>query len=605
LNTNKKIELLAPARDAATGIEAVNHGADAVYVGAPRFSARAAAGVSTDDIARIADHAHQFHARVYVALNTILYDSELSDAERIIRDCCRAGADALIIQDMGILRLDIPPIELHASTQCDNSDAAHIRFLEQAGFSQVVLARELSPGDIAEIAAQTSIRLEAFVHGSLCVSLSGRCYISQAATGRSANRGECAQFCRLPWLLQDANGCTIVRERHLLSLPDLNRSAHLEAMLDAGVSSFKIEGRLKDAGYVKNITAFYRRRLDEIIDRRPEFLRASSGRVETTFVPDPARSFNRGFTDYFPSIAPPVAGMDSPKSTGEPLGEVRDVNARWFTLSGRKQLHNGDGLCFFRQGELVGFRVNRVENGRIFPADMPSLRPGMLIFRNFDHEFEKTLAAESAERKIDVEMLFEENAFGYSLTALDADGCRATATVATTKEPALKPQDENIRRQLSKLGATPFALKSLNINLSGNLFITASTLNDLRRRTIDLLLSARKINFDQPLRRPTQHNPIFPETSLDCTANVSNAAARRFYADCGVKNIRPAFEIEPATDVPLMTTHLCVLRSTGRCRAEKDSLQDFTEPLFLVAGRNRFRLEFDCRRCEMKIFQKS
>ncbi|MDR1782855.1 MAG: U32 family peptidase [Dysgonamonadaceae bacterium] len=608
----RKIELLAPASNVEIGIEAINHGADAVYIGAPKFSARAAAGNSVEDIRRLVDYAHQFRAKVYVALNTILYDSELSEAEKIIHQCHSAGVDAMIIQDMGILNLDIPPIPLHASTQCDNRNIDKIKFLENSGFSRAILARELSIAEISEIHNNTSLELEVFVHGALCVSYSGQCYISQAVTGRSANRGECAQFCRLPYSLQDSTGKNLAQNKHLLSLKDLNRSENLEKLLDAGVTSLKIEGRLKEMSYVKNITAYYRRKLDDIFTRRPEYIRASSGQTEHFFLPDPQKSFNRGFIacHWLSGCHPRLRGDDSqnrllsqsPKSIGEPVGNVKDIFGKYFTMTGQKPLHNGDGLCFFNAGnELQGFRVNLVDKGKIFPAEMPQLTVGATLYRNYSHEFEKILAGKSAERKIAVDLHLEENGFGFSLTACDADGCKATATTQFDKEIAKKPQAENYQNQLSKLGNTPFSLGKLSVDLSKNWFIPTSILNDLRRRTLETLLSVRKINYFQQQRHIPESIPVFPTDDLTYLANIANREAEKFYKKSGVTGFEPAFEVNPQKNVPVMFTKHCILRETGRCKKEKTADHNFVEPLFLVSGKNRFRLNFDCKKCEMQV----
>ena len=437
MKTVRKIELLAPAKNLETGIEAINHGADAVYIGAPQFSARSAAGNSLDDIRQLVEYAHLFHAKVYVALNTILNDSELAAAEKIIWDVYHAGAGAIIIQDAGILNLSLPPIAIHASTQMDNRNLKKVRFLEDAGFSQVVLARELTINEIKDIATHTSVALEVFVHGALCTSYSGQCYISQALSGRSANRGVCAQYCRLPYTLQDAGGNVLASQKHLLSLKDLNQSDFLEELLDAGVSSLKIEGRLKESSYVKNSTAYYRQKLDTIFEKRPEYRAASSGESIPFFMPNPQKSFNRGFTNYFlHGRTKNIASPDSPKSIGEPVGNVADVKGNHFTLAGQKTIHNGDGLCF----GSTGFRVNRVEGNQIFPAEMPRLTPGTTLFRNYDHEFEKTLSGKSAERKMRIEWLLEENSFGFSLTITDEAGFSATITQDFAKELAKRKQ---------------------------------------------------------------------------------------------------------------------------------------------------------------------
>ena len=400
----RSIELLAPAKDLQCGIEAINHGADAVYIGSPKFSARAAAGNTLEDIRTLCSYAHQFGARIYVAFNTILTDEELPDAETIIWELYRAGADALIVQDMGILSLNLPPIPLHASTQTDNRTPAKVKFLQDAGFTQVVLARELSLNEIHAIASETTVPLEVFVHGALCVSYSGQCYISSALSGRSANRGECAQYCRLPYTLLDAEGNEILKDKHLLSLKDLNQSQHLEALLDAGVTSLKIEGRLKEVSYVKNITAYYRKKLDALFAKRPEYKRASVGHETYTFEPIAEKSFNRGFTSFFlQQRQKDITSFDTPKSVGERVGTVKELKGNSFTIAGTKQLSNGDGLIFFNsEGNLEGFRVNRVEENRVFPLEMPRISPKTILYRNYDHAFEKLLEKPSAERKIDV-----------------------------------------------------------------------------------------------------------------------------------------------------------------------------------------------------------
>lgn len=603
MKTARRIELLAPAKNLDAGLEAINHGADAVYIGAPQFSARAAAGNSPDAIGKLAEYAHTYWAKVYVALNTLIYDSELPVVEKLIHELYAVGVDALIIQDMGILRLNIPPIPLHASTQCDNRSIEKIRFLEDAGFSRAVLARELSLNEIKVVARQTHLPLEVFVHGALCVSFSGQCYISRALTGRSANRGECAQFCRLPYTLQDASGKVLVHNKHLLSLKDLNQSEHLEELLDAGVTSLKIEGRLKELSYVKNSTAYYRKRLDELFTRRPEYIRASSGSAVPFFVPDPAKSFNRGFTSYLLYGKNKTAtSTETPKSLGEPVGNVKDLNRNYFTVSGQKIIHNGDGLCFINERrELQGFRINRVDAEKIYPSDMPSLRPGIPLFRNYNHAFEKNLSKKSAERKIGLELDLAENNFGFSLTATDEDDCRATVTLVLSKEAAQKNQEANYRQQLSKLGNTPFELNRLTISLSKHWFIPSSALSDLKRRAIERLLSARKINYIRTRSVRSSVFPTYPESTLTYLGNVANKKAEEFYSLCGVKNSMPAFEIEMPENVPLMFIKHCILYQMGFCKKEKTISPELKEPLYLVSGKNRLKLQFNCVDCEMRI----
>ena len=603
MKLGRKIELLAPAKNLECGIEAIKHGADAVYIGAPQFSARAAAGNSIEDIKTLCDFAHQYFAKVYVALNTILFDSELSTVETLIHQLYEAGADALIIQDMGILQMNLPPVPIHSSTQNDNRDAEKVKFLEDAGFSQVVLARELSLSQIKEIAEQTSVPLEVFIHGALCVSYSGQCYLSQALSGRSANRGACAQYCRLPYTLQDAEGKTPVSGKHLLSLKDLNQTKNLEALLDAGVSSLKIEGRLKELSYVKNITAHYRQKLDEIFSRRPEYQKASSGKPTHFFVPNPEKSFNRGFTDYFIfGKRQDIASFNTPKSLGETVGTVKDLHNNFFTFSGKHQIHNGDGLCFLNEkGDLQGFRVNRVEENKIFPAEMPRLKIGIALHRNYDHEFEKMLSRPSAERKISVDFRFEETANGFSLTATDEDGCSVTCSELCKKEIANKNQSENISTQLSKLGNTIFELDNLQINLSENWFIPSSYLSELRRKTIEtLMLSRAETRLVKHSKiQPTTH--AFPYNRLSYLGNIANRYAREFYQQHGVTQMDSAFELSSLSDVPLMFTKHCIRYSLGYCPKLQKTENNIREPLYLLSNQNRLKLEFNCKDCEMKI----
>ncbi|GHV57192.1 collagenase [Bacteroidia bacterium] len=601
MKTVRKIELLAPAKHLEAGIEAINHGADAVYIGAPKFSARAAAGNSIEDVRQLAEYAHLFHAKVYVALNTILTDEELPEAQQLIEDIYRAGADALIIQDMGILNLHLPPIALHASTQTDNRTIEKVRFLEEAGFSQVVLARELSIEEIRDIAAHTRVRLEVFIHGALCTSFSGQCYISQSVAGRSANRGECAQYCRLPYTLSDARGRIIAANKHLLSLKDLHQADNLELLLDAGVTSLKIEGRLKDTSYVKNITAYYRKKLNQIFERRPEYRAASSGETIPFFIPNPAKSFNRGFTDYFlKGRNPDIASPETPKSIGEPVGRVKEIQGKYFTLSEKNFICNGDGLCFMTSNGLVGFRVNRVDDAKIFPAEMPRLDKGTTLFRNYDHEFEKTVSKKSAERKIRIEWILEENNFGFSLTAIDEEEYSATVTCEFKKEVSVKEQRDNIREQLSKLGNTPFTMKQVSIRLLDNWFIPSSVLSEMRRKGIEALLQVRKIAIQKPTTTIRPANHPYPETELSYRGNVSNEKAKEFYRQHGVTAVVPAFEIDSPQGVPVMFTKHCLKYQFGYC-PKQGNPGTMSEPWHLSTGNHRFELRFDCRNCEMQV----
>lgn len=603
----RRIELLAPAKDLTCGIEAINHGADAVYIGAPKFGARAAAGNSLDDIRALCDYAHLYNVRIYVALNTILREDELQEAEQLIWQLYQVGADALIVQDMGITRLNLPPIPLHASTQTDNRTPEKVKFLEAAGFTQVVLARELSLNEIRQISEQTTVPLEVFVHGALCVSYSGQCYLSAALSGRSANRGECAQYCRLPYSMVDANGTEIVHDKHLLSLKDMNRSEQLEALLDAGVSSLKIEGRLKDVTYVKNITAYYRKKLDTILSRRSEYSRASAGKSTYDFEPVAEKSFNRGFTPFFlHERTNDITAFNTPKSLGEPVGTVKELKGNSFTVAGVKQLNNGDGLVFFNnRGELEGFRVNRVEANRVFPLDMPDIKPKTPLYRNFDQVFEKQLAKPSAERKLSVKIEFLDNAFGFTLVMEDETGARVMLTEPFTKELARRDQADNIRTQLSKLGNTPFEASEVVVQMSENWFVPSSLLADMRRKAVEKLQADRAIRYRRELARkvePAKEIP-FPERQLTYLGNVSNSRATAFYKAHGVESVAEAFELKPEKDVPLMFTKHCLRYSMGWCPTYQKQKSPYKEPYYLLYKDTRLRLQFDCKRCQMLVYK--
>lgn len=601
----RKIELLAPAKNLECGIEAVNHGADAVYIGAPRFGARAAAGNSLADIAALVEYAHLYRVRIYVTVNTILRDDELAETEAMIWDLYRAGVDALIVQDMGILKLDLPPIPLHASTQMDNRTPEKVRFLADTGFRQVVLARELSLQDISRIHQSCpEVPLEVFVHGALCVSYSGQCYVSQACYGRSANRGECAQFCRLSFDLEDARGEKIVRDKHLLSLKDLNQSDVLEQLLDAGAASLKIEGRLKDVAYVKNVTASYRRKLDDIFKRRPEYVRASSGEVRLNFRPQLDKSFSRGFTHYFLfERTKDIFSFDTPKSLGEEMGMVKEVRGNYLTVAGVKPFNNGDGVCYLdERGKLQGFRVNRVDGNRLFPQEMPRIKPRTLLYRNFDQEFDRAMARKSAERKMRVDITLAECAFGFTLGMTDEDGHRAVLSFERPKEPARTPQEANWRAQLDKLGNTPFEVRDIQIRLTDNWFIPSSVLSDWRRQVVDKLIQVRRINYPRELARVNVRTVPFPVSELTYLGNVMNGRAASFYHEHGVNRIAPAFEKQPVDDAVLMFCKHCLRYSMGWCPTHQKGRSPYCEPYYLVSSDGRrFRLAFDCKHCQMKV----
>ena len=617
-----KIELLSPAKNFECGIEAIRHGADAVYIGAPKYGARAAAGNSLDDLQQLSEYAHRFGAKVYVTLNTIIYDDELAEVENLVWQLYRIGIDALIVQDMALLTMNLPPIALHASTQTDNRTSEKVKFLYKNGFSQVVLARELSLEEIAAIHRDCPVPLEAFVHGALCVSYSGQCYASQACFGRSANRGECAQFCRLPFDLVDADGRVIERNRHLLSLKDMNRSAHLEAMMDAGVCSFKIEGRLKDVSYVKNVTAYYRQAIDAIFARRPEYERASLGVSTYTFTPQLDKSFNRGFTDYFLTGRSEVYSFSSPKSVGEPIGNVKEVGRGYIAVSSTKALHNGDGLCFIdERGQLQGFRVNRVEGTRLYPKEMPrGLTARTPLFRNYDQDFERLLSRPSAERRIPVYIGMRDLPFGFSLTMTDEEGCSATVNFARDKELARTEQRAGIEAQLSKLGGTILAAKSVAIDFTDNWFIPSSVVADMRRAGVEAYERARKLKVENSRLKigdtdnekakvsqsgcdntPSSH----PNVQLSYLANIANHRAADFYRVRGADTVAPAYELSATRGATLMFCRHCLRYAMGWCPHRGGRLSPYREPYTLVsADGKRFALTFDCKQCVMMVKEK-
>ena len=598
LTAPRPIELLSPARDVETAVEAINHGADAVYIGGPQFGARQEAANSLSDLRPLVDYAHFFGARVYVTLNTILYDSELAEARDIACSLAEMGVDALLVQDAAFLSMDLPPIALHASTQMDNRDADKVQRLGAEGFSTVVLARELGIPEIRAIhEACPAMRLEAFVHGALCVSLSGRCYASQHCFSRSANRGACAQFCRLPFDLITDDGRKLIDQKHLLSLRDMNRSAYLEQMMDAGVSSFKIEGRLKDTAYVKNITAWYRRLIDAILERREDYCRASAGVSEVTFEPRPEKSFNRGFTDYF-FPAEHMANISTPKNIGESVGEVRLIKSRSILVSGHVRFSAGDGLCYFTSdGRLEGFRVNRAEGMELFPYRMPlALRPHTRLFRNHDAAFTAALAVPTATRTLSLDMTLLSAPDGYLLKGRDERGRSAEVRIDFPYQAARTPQEANIRSQLSKLGGTGYRAGIISI-ADGTGFIPSSLLSTARRGLVDAL---RAIDMKPERTAPVRRGDVSFPSRVDYSANVSNKEAAAYYHAHGAATVEPAWEVKEPGDAPIMTCRYCVRRELGICLKQKDSPR---EPLALrLADGRRFPLQFDCRRCYMKVY---
>ena len=619
---NHQLELLAPARDADIGIEAVNHGADAVYIGGPSFGARSSADNTVSDISRLVRHAHRFNARIFATLNTILRDDELEPARKLIWQFHDAGVDAVIIQDMGLLELDLPPIQLHASTQTDIRTPEKARFLEDVGLSQLVLARELTLDQIRAIRAATGATLEFFIHGALCVAYSGQCYISHAHTGRSANRGDCSQACRLPYQVADARGRIIAHDKHVLSLKDNNQSDNLAALIDAGIRSFKIEGRYKDMAYVKNITAHYRKLLDEILEARPELARASSGHCTFTFTPEPGLNFNRGATDYFVrGRKADIGAFDSPKNPGLPIGHVLKVGPDWVEIETDATLNNGDGLCYFDlRKDLVGLAINTAESvgerrWRVQPkdpvAELKDLRAGVEINRNRDMNWQRTLDRNSSERRIGIWMNLDETKDGLALTLTDEDGNSACVESAVAREIARDAAraEAGLQENLAKLGTSIFRPLAINLNLSRPWFVPASVINALRRAGVEALEAARRDAFE-PLPRATPKPAIYPEDSLSYLGNVFNSRARDFYARHGVRLIAAAYEShEEEGDVSLMITRHCVRFSLSLCPKQTIGVTGVhgtvrAEPLQLINGSERLTLRFDCKACEMHVVGK-
>ena len=586
-NRKRCLELLAPAADAEVAIEAIRHGADAVYIGAESHGARKAAANSIDDIRRVVDFAHIFRARVYVTVNTIVYEDELKEVEALCWKLYHVGVDALIVQDMAMLRLNLPPIALHASTQCDIRTPEKALFLQEAGMSQLVLARELTIPEIKAIVDVVSIPVECFIHGALCVSYSGRCHASCAANGRSANRGECAQLCRLPYTLYDGEGNILVKDRHLLSLRDFNASESLPDLVEAGVRSFKIEGRLKDKYYVKNIVAYYNRILDDFIARNNDsYCRSSFGRSEACFKPSPDKSFNRGFTDYFLSSRRPdgLASLYTPKSQGEVVKDIR-------------YLHNGDGISYFDgKGLYQGANVNRIEGGRIFTNKGTVIPKNVEIHRTSDIEWQKIMAKETAIRKMWVDISLSENSVWWC----DERGVEASLSLDVPRERADKPMD--FKQVFSKLGNTDFYLRTFECSIPENVFIPRSALTDLRRKLIELVGKANLATYRFDTRRKENPEIKYYLKKLDFRDNVSNSLAVKFYRDHGVVSVEKAMEISgrkinPGTVV--MTARHCILREIGLCK--RLAGRNIKGPLTLESGSHKYRLHFNCADCEMEV----
>jgi 23S rRNA 5-hydroxycytidine C2501 synthase len=619
-----QLELLSPAKTAEIGREAILHGADAVYIGGPAFGARHNASNPLADIAALVEFAHRYRSRIFVTMNTIMHDSELDLARQQIWQLYEAGVDALIIQDMGLLEMDLPPIQLHASTQCDIRTVEKAKFLGNAGFSQLVLARELTIGKIREIREQVDTPLEYFVHGALCVAFSGQCYISHADTGRSANRGDCSQACRLPYTLSDSQGRVVAYEKHLLSMKDNDQSRNLEALIDAGIRSLKIEGRYKDMGYVKNITAHYRLLLDEILERRPELARASSGRTEVFFTPDVDKNFHRGHTDYFATgRQQDIGAFDSPKYVGVKLGTVQRIGKDHFDLLTDAPMSNGDGLNYMNKRATEGIQANTVkllgeqDDGqlwRVFPNEpigtLAGLKVDLDINRNGDRQWEAALAKKSSERKVGLYLELSEANGGLRLALTDEDGIHSVTDAAIELQPAQQAEqaEASLRTHLGKLGNTMFEAKDIKLALSQPWFVPAGAINALRRDAIAAHEAMRLASWERPERKAPVEPPVpYPETQLSYLANVYNEKARAFYHKHGVQLIAAAYEShEEPGEVPLMITKHCLRFSFNLCPKQAKGVQGVqgqvrAEPMTLVSGDERYTLRFDCKPCEMHV----
>lgn len=614
-----KLELLAPAKNAEQGIAAINHGADAVYIGATLFGARAAAGNSIDDIDKLVKYSHLFGSKVFATVNTLLFDNELEAARQMIWTLYDTGVDAIIMQDMGLLEMDLPPIELHASTQTHNIDPQRVKFLEQVGFKRIILARETSLQQMAELRKETTADLEAFVQGALCVCYSGQCYMSlyldrqrnkACDTPRSGNRGSCTQPCRAAYDLINGQGKVLRKNEHLLSLKDFSTAQSIESMIDVGITSFKIEGRLKDISYVKNVTGYYRQLLDSIMARREGLKAASSGSTRLFFTPDLERTFNRGFTDYFLNSRKPMASYATQKSLGKMIGTVVSGNGNTLVINSKNSLTAGDGICFFNdEKQIEGFLVNHVNGNRITANKSLNISKGTQLWRNNDFAFEKQLQGNTSERKITVSMALAETDDGLSLTIVDEDSIEASVTVECTKEPARNETraKETIIAQLSKLGGTPFETSNITIETRQQYFLPASMLNELRRKAVEEL-ETKRITANRPTDTILALDDIpYFQTTVDGRANIVNDKAEAFYRRHSVTTIERGPDqpgVEFKDDFPLMTTKYCLRYELGQClmhKCNKTVSPDYASDLFLYNNGNKFRLSFDCKKCEMQI----
>lgn len=610
----KKIEILAPAKDLIGGMAAINSGADAVYIGAPQFGARSNANNSIEDVAALVQYAHLFNAQVFVVMNTILYDNELETCRQMIWELYDIGVDALIIQDMAIMEMDLPPIVLHASTQANNRDADKIKFLKDAGIKRVVLARELNLHQIKTIYDEADVELEFFVTGALCVSFSGNCYMSVANGERSANRGSCAQNCRLPYNLIDGNGETLIKNSHLLSIKDLDISDQIPNLIEAGIVSFKIEGRLKDVVYVKNNVSFLRQKLDSFLEGEGsgKYIKASSGTCTYTFDSSLNRTFNRGYTDYFVNDRNhSIGSWESPKSKGQYIGKLIRTVGNAYEIENGELLNNGDGLCFINENnEADGIYVNKAENGKIYPNVLKEVKDGTFIYRNNDAAFIKIVEREdSAVRKLSTTLLLTENETGFELIATDEDGNVSIVNLEHAKEQTKTGEsiEENIKTQLAKTGFTPYTANEINIMFSQNWFLPISKINEMRRTVYDQLTQIRLANYKREEHQLVKTSHPYPETKLDFMYNVSNKTARKFYERHGVTEIEKAFELQwdPGKS-RVMTTKYCIKYELKKCPIHQKDIMGVKvkEPLVLKQGELEYKLKFNCKPCEMEIWEK-
>lgn len=600
-----ELELLAPAKNAEIGIAAITHGADAVYIAANQFGAREKAGNSLHDIEALVGFAHQFNAKVYVTVNTIIFDDELKQVEQLITDLYRIKVDAIIVQDFSILSMKIPPIAIHASTQMHNISVQKIQFLESYGVNRIVLPREFSLKEISQFHQEIGCEIETFIHGALCVCYSGQCYMSQAITGRSANRGACAQPCRSAYNLVDEDGNYIAKNKHLLSLKDLNLSSHIGKLIEAGATSFKIEGRLKDIAYVKNVTAYYNQIINQYIEKHPKYKRQSSGLCSYTFSPDPERSFNRGFTTHFINDRQRgLSSMETQKSIGKPLGTVSSNKNGIIKIDTNQSIHNGDGLCYFNGSELKGFLVSGLHNGGIIlPTEQSIPQIGTLIYRNSDFAFEKVLNSNSATRTIATQLKVEQNSSNLIFSAIDEDGNKVQLTVQNTFLPAQNVQStiQNIQKQLCKSGSTIFSVTNVGLSdFTQPVFIPISTINTIRRQLLNDLLNIRITGYKTKLRGLNIEHAPFPAEEVNYKCNISNIESRKILESTGTKVLEPAFEVEyPKSNVELMTSRYCIKYELNMCQHKQNAKP--TKQLYLEDNNHRYKLHFDCNNCQMNV----